>query len=1098
MGGNKHKGRRKERCERILKDLSEHAEDLEESQKRAVERIAESLKRTTTKTYDPDKALQFADEHGKPLTGGLTFDCKPIRGFDAFSRARVSELAREGGAVKAHLEGRYECRPGVKKLIREEWDKIPALHDVWQAIARHHNVILAANTPQDGRCVSFLAAARPTAGFETFVTHRIIELFDFKGFFSRTDMLETVGLFSDYLGKVVRTMGVHALEVSKHSQWPFIKERITEWWEFNSKERIGFLNLGLCLMAAKCGFDNQIAHGSLGWGLMAKTANSVAAATTYEEYVSVWNNAVAKLVLADYGMVRERGAVTPFATRALTRRLNQTDANFTCIISPIINKLLETAVDEHGTFVAKHFESWERLVEDVACFENQLRIMPFETLTERSSYRMNIDDYFMAISNTVLTDTQHPFHQVVLQVCDSFRFVTDLGCVDPKKTAPRVPLVVVRTDDDDEEDDTTSDEPTVDDKELRDECRAAADKFSKQRADDVCKIPNLPAPVCSSSSSSKTAPKPESKPAPKLGTITKLCSETSILSKLPQKAMQDVKMRALENRLKKPLPAGDRLIALLEPGASEEVTSASLREAQVGTLISLAASAANFATQVKAKAAAKESQSNANDASPSEPMSHTERAQIARDAKKKKKATKALLKIDAEANCPAGWIGEMYHTSMPKLGTTEVGFCGFYDKKQRALWTIGTQWPATMDDLPPRITSYIHYDDVQKYDQDTHLPWKRLVATVNDAKQKLTVEKWQLAHSYTIDLDGNQIVYKGPTRPNTWLAYHSTLYSEITLKDGRVDRLTMAMDDTNGYRIVDLHYVRIFRLLSKEKAKEKGRAWEALSPEEKEKSRAEHKAKLEEKASAAAEELLRQEELENQERASKAKKKEDARRLREREQAEKARLVREASEGAAKALAVKQAEEKALHAEEQRRIAATKREAERREAEANFARTLAQKQAEEAEEAAAARAEAEAKAEEAARAEAEAAAVAWAEATARQAHEAKITATRTYASESRRAIEAQAEVMARYKPKTTSRPPPVQSAPPPLVAKAENDDDNDDDDSKLCVICMDAEKTQVCVPCGHRCLCAECAEANKPDKCPVCRADVSVVIRVFG
>ena len=59
-------------------------------------------------------------------------------------------------------------------------------------------------------------------------------------------------------------------------------------------------------------------------------------------------------------------------------------------------------------------------------------------------------------------------------------------------------------------------------------------------------------------------------------------------------------------------------------------------------------------------------------------------------------------------------------------------------------------------------------------------------------------------------------------------------------------------------------------------------------------------------------------------------------------------------------------------------------------------------------------------------------------------------------------------------------------APPPPPPATEEDD-------KLCVICMDADKTHVCVPSGHRCLCAGCAETNKPSKCPVCRADVAVV-----
>lgn len=67
----------------------------------------------------------------------------------------------------------------------------------------------------------------------------------------------------------------------------------------------------------------------------------------------------------------------------------------------------------------------------------------------------------------------------------------------------------------------------------------------------------------------------------------------------------------------------------------------------------------------------------------------------------------------------------------------------------------------------------------------------------------------------------------------------------------------------------------------------------------------------------------------------------------------------------------------------------------------------------------------------------------------------------------------------------------VGDAPPPPPPTTEEDD-------KLCVVCLDSEKTQVCVPCGHRCLCAACAETNKPDKCPICRADVAVVVFMKG
>lgn len=47
------------------------------------------------------------------------------------------------------------------------------------------------------------------------------------------------------------------------------------------------------------------------------------------------------------------------------------------------------------------------------------------------------------------------------------------------------------------------------------------------------------------------------------------------------------------------------------------------------------------------------------------------------------------------------------------------------------------------------------------------------------------------------------------------------------------------------------------------------------------------------------------------------------------------------------------------------------------------------------------------------------------------------------------------------------------------------------DDS--CVICIDAAKTHICVPCGHKCLCADCAHPSDVEplkQCPMCRADI--------
>ena len=42
----------------------------------------------------------------------------------------------------------------------------------------------------------------------------------------------------------------------------------------------------------------------------------------------------------------------------------------------------------------------------------------------------------------------------------------------------------------------------------------------------------------------------------------------------------------------------------------------------------------------------------------------------------------------------------------------------------------------------------------------------------------------------------------------------------------------------------------------------------------------------------------------------------------------------------------------------------------------------------------------------------------------------------------------------------------------------------------LCVVCIDADMTQLLYPCGHRCVCLACAEILEAStkECPVCRA----------
>jgi len=56
----------------------------------------------------------------------------------------------------------------------------------------------------------------------------------------------------------------------------------------------------------------------------------------------------------------------------------------------------------------------------------------------------------------------------------------------------------------------------------------------------------------------------------------------------------------------------------------------------------------------------------------------------------------------------------------------------------------------------------------------------------------------------------------------------------------------------------------------------------------------------------------------------------------------------------------------------------------------------------------------------------------------------------------------------------------------------------DQRESRLCVVCIDKERTNVVTPCGHFCLCECCVvKLPPPIKCPVCRGDARDIFRVF-
>ncbi|CAH8385909.1 unnamed protein product [Eruca vesicaria subsp. sativa] len=51
--------------------------------------------------------------------------------------------------------------------------------------------------------------------------------------------------------------------------------------------------------------------------------------------------------------------------------------------------------------------------------------------------------------------------------------------------------------------------------------------------------------------------------------------------------------------------------------------------------------------------------------------------------------------------------------------------------------------------------------------------------------------------------------------------------------------------------------------------------------------------------------------------------------------------------------------------------------------------------------------------------------------------------------------------------------------------------------SGVCVICVDASSEAACVPCGHVAGCISCLKETKRKKCPICRASIDQVIKLY-
>ncbi|XP_019181074.1 PREDICTED: putative E3 ubiquitin-protein ligase XBAT35 isoform X2 [Ipomoea nil] len=84
-------------------------------------------------------------------------------------------------------------------------------------------------------------------------------------------------------------------------------------------------------------------------------------------------------------------------------------------------------------------------------------------------------------------------------------------------------------------------------------------------------------------------------------------------------------------------------------------------------------------------------------------------------------------------------------------------------------------------------------------------------------------------------------------------------------------------------------------------------------------------------------------------------------------------------------------------------------------------------------------------------------------------------------------------------PSIDATPVDLSSQPVENVA-AKPHEDKDQSDASSCVVCLDAPAEGACIPCGHMAGCMSCLAEIKAKKwgCPVCRAKIDQVIRVYA
>ena len=67
----------------------------------------------------------------------------------------------------------------------------------------------------------------------------------------------------------------------------------------------------------------------------------------------------------------------------------------------------------------------------------------------------------------------------------------------------------------------------------------------------------------------------------------------------------------------------------------------------------------------------------------------------------------------------------------------------------------------------------------------------------------------------------------------------------------------------------------------------------------------------------------------------------------------------------------------------------------------------------------------------------------------------------------------------------------------PVVAPQQGTQSSAIEEEHLCVVCEDAKKSVIILPCKHMCLCANCADFDRIKECPMCRAKVEDSMTVY-